>query len=98
MMGVQGVMSRISELKTELGLNPPAPNTEFATALSDAKGAKGAKSAGGVTGQSVVEAAKKYLGTPYVFGGTDPAKGLDCSALVQRAYRDLGIALPRTSG
>jgi hypothetical protein len=106
-------MSRISELKTELGLNPPAPNTEFATALSDAKSAKstksalgafgttgttGTKGAGGVTGQSVVEAAKKYLGTPYAFGSTDPDKGLDCSALVQRAYRDLGIALPRTSG
>jgi soluble lytic murein transglycosylase-like protein len=45
----------------------------------------------------VVDAAKKYLGTPYVFGGTDPAKGLDCSALVQRAYQDLGIDLPRSS-
>nr|BFE67558.1 hypothetical protein GCM10020092_008590 [Actinoplanes digitatis] len=50
-----------------------------------------------MTGQAVVDAAKKYLGTPYVFGGTDPAKGLDCSALVQRAYKDLGIDLPRTA-
>jgi peptidoglycan DL-endopeptidase CwlO len=45
----------------------------------------------------VVAAAKKYLGTKYVFGSSDPGKGLDCSALVQRAYRDLGIELPRNS-
>ncbi|GAA3335648.1 hypothetical protein GCM10020358_04740 [Amorphoplanes nipponensis] len=94
MIGVQGVMSRISELKSQLGLTPAAPNATFATALSDATGPTGASR---VTGQSVADAAKKYLGTPYAFGGTDPARGLDCSALVQRAYQDLGIDLPRTS-
>lgn len=30
-------------------------------------------------------------------GWTDPAKGLDCSGFVQRAYADLGIALPRVA-
>src|SRR4051812_28067918 len=95
MMGVQGVMSRISELKTQLGIAPATPNATFATALSDATSTKAATS--GVTGQSVVDAAKKYLGTPYAFGSTNAAKGLDCSALVQKAYQDLGIDLPRTS-
>jgi peptidoglycan DL-endopeptidase CwlO len=95
MMGVQGVMSRIAELKTQLGMPVATSGTAFATALTEAGGKTGA--ATGVTGQAVVDAAKKYLGTPYVFGGTDPAKGLDCSALVQRAYKDLGIDLPRTS-
>lgn len=95
MIGVQGVISRISELKTQLGIAPATPSATFASALSKATGTKGAA---GVTGQSVVDSAKKYLGTPYVFGSTDPAKGLDCSALVQKAYRDLGIDLPRGSG
>jgi hypothetical protein len=95
-------MSRITELKSQLGLNPAgpgpaAPSETFATALSAAKGTKGATSTPGVTGQAVVDAAKKYLGTPYKFGSNDPANGLDCSGLVQKAYRDLGIDLPHSS-
>ncbi|GGQ42242.1 transglycosylase SLT domain-containing protein [Couchioplanes azureus] len=102
MMGVQGVLSRISELQSHLGIAPAATGTvaasgtSFAGALASATGTT-ATAGTGVTGQAVVDAAKKYLGTPYVFGSTDPSKGLDCSALVQRAYKDLGIDLPRTS-
>jgi peptidoglycan DL-endopeptidase CwlO len=103
--GVQGVMSRISELNRQLGLTPPETTTSadattgtaktaFASALAKAAGGTGGSA---VTGDQIVESAKKYLGTPYVFGGTDPAKGLDCSALVQRAYRDMGVELPRNS-
>jgi len=59
-------------------------------------GSTGATS-GAVSGDQVVADARKYLGVPYVWGGTDPAKGLDCSGLVQRVYKDLGIELPRVS-
>ncbi|WP_328462723.1 transglycosylase SLT domain-containing protein [Actinoplanes sp. NBC_00393] len=102
-LGVSGVLSRISELQDQLGLNPaPAAatsGTKFASALADATRTGSALSGTvGPNGDDVVAAAKKYLGTPYVFGSTDPAKGLDCSALVQRAYQDLGVELPRTSG
>lgn len=51
----------------------------------------------GVTGDDVVAAARKYLGVPYLWGGTDPAQGLDCSGLVERTYADLGVDLPRVS-
>src|SRR5207237_773334 len=44
-----------------------------------------------------VEMARRYLGVPYVFGGTNPAVGLDCSGLVQLVYRQVGIPLPRTA-
>jgi cell wall-associated NlpC family hydrolase len=49
------------------------------------------------TGTAIVTAAAKYLGVPYQWGGTDPSTGLDCSGLVQRAFADLGVRLPRTT-
>ncbi|WP_156023150.1 C40 family peptidase [Terracoccus sp. 273MFTsu3.1] len=55
----------------------------------------GAASGGGVSGEQVATAAKRYVGVPYVWGGTDPAKGMDCSGFVQRVFKDVGIELPR---
>jgi cell wall-associated NlpC family hydrolase len=51
----------------------------------------------GPTSADVIAEAKKYLGVPYVWGGTDPQRGLDCSGLVQLVYGNLGIDLPRVS-
>ena len=48
----------------------------------------------GATGSDVVEDAKKYLGVPYVFGGTTRS-GMDCSGLVQTVFKDLGVTVPR---
>jgi hypothetical protein len=45
----------------------------------------------------VVAEARKYLGVPYLWGGTDPATGLDCSGFVQLVYGNLGVDLPRVS-
>jgi peptidoglycan DL-endopeptidase CwlO len=53
-------------------------------------------SSGGVTGSDVVAEAERFEGTPYVWGGTSPS-GFDCSGLVQYAYGQLGVSLPRTS-
>ena len=112
MMGVSGVLSRIAELQTQLGIAPAATSTttdlrtagKSGTAASDnatfaaaLAAATGKAASTGPTGNDVVTSAKKYLGTRYVFGSTDPAKGLDCSGLVQRAYQDLGVDLPRNS-
>lgn len=47
-------------------------------------------------GQAAVDAALGQLGTPYVWGGTQPG-GFDCSGLVQWAYRQAGVELPRTA-
>jgi cell wall-associated NlpC family hydrolase len=48
----------------------------------------------GASGDDVVADAKKYLGVPYVFGGTTTA-GMDCSGLVQTVFKDLGVKMPR---
>lgn len=46
---------------------------------------------------AAVAEAKKYLGTPYKWGGSSPSTGFDCSGLVQWAYAKAGIQIPRTS-
>jgi cell wall-associated NlpC family hydrolase len=44
-----------------------------------------------------VRAALSRLGLPYVWGGTDPNRGMDCSGLTQWAYGQAGIKIPRTA-
>ena len=46
----------------------------------------------------IVSAAWSQIGVPYVWGGSTPGVGLDCSGLVQWCYRQAGISIPRTSG
>lgn len=45
---------------------------------------------------SVVNLALEAMGTPYRWGGSD-GNGFDCSGLIQYAYGEQGIALPRRS-
>jgi cell wall-associated NlpC family hydrolase len=70
------------------GVAPAAPATSV-----DA-GAGTVATGSGATGDDVVADAKKYLGVPYVFGGTTTA-GMDCSGLVQTVFKDLGVTMPR---
>lgn len=48
--------------------------------------------------QMIVNAAYSQQGVPYVWGGTSPGSGLDCSGLVQYCHRVAGISIGRTSG
>lgn len=45
---------------------------------------------------TIVSIAKKYLGSPYVFGGASPA-GFDCSGFTQFVFAHVGISLPHSS-
>lgn len=49
------------------------------------------------TAQAIVSAAYSQLGVPYVWGGTTPGVGLDCSGLTQYCHRVAGISIGRTS-
>lgn len=46
--------------------------------------------------EDIIEYAKKFLGTPYVYGGSTP-KGFDCSGYVRYVMDNFGIELTRTS-
>lgn len=45
----------------------------------------------------LVKTARRFIGVPYRWGGTDQAKGFDCSGLTMVCYRLNGLNLPRVS-
>ena len=45
----------------------------------------------------VLQYAKKFLGNPYVWGGTSLTNGCDCSGFAQQIFANFGYTLPRTS-
>jgi cell wall-associated NlpC family hydrolase len=45
---------------------------------------------------NLTRSAMRFLGTPYVFGGSRPG-GFDCSGYVQHVFAMLGMHLPRTA-
>ncbi len=53
--------------------------------------------AGTVSSGDAISTAKQFLGRPYVWGGSNPSTGFDCSGLVQWSYKQAGVSLPRTA-
>lgn len=45
---------------------------------------------------NIISTAKKFIGTPYVYGGESP-KGFDCSGYLQYVFKKNNIDLPRTA-
>jgi cell wall-associated NlpC family hydrolase len=77
-----------------LGLQAPGattalvPTTATTTTTLPAPSTRGGQALG---------VARQYLGTPYRWGGESPATGFDCSGLMQYAYKQLGVDIPRVS-
>ena len=51
---------------------------------------------GRVEGSDIVRAARRYIGVPYVLGGSTPA-AFDCSGFVRYVFAEFGVAMPRTA-
>ncbi|WP_104105558.1 transglycosylase SLT domain-containing protein [Nocardioides sp. 616] len=101
---IQGQLGLLSPSRTSTSTSTAfadvlgtATTSTDSIAAAPAVGYASPTTGGTADGAAVVEEAKKYLGLPYVWGGTDPTKGLDCSGLVQVVYKNLGYDLPRVS-
>lgn len=47
--------------------------------------------------QQVIDIARSFVGSRYSWGGANPATGFDCSGLLQYAFKQIGIDIPRTA-
>ncbi len=48
-------------------------------------------------GEQIVAFAKQFIGTPYVYGGTNLSSGVDCSGFIYSVFKNFGITLNRVS-
>jgi hypothetical protein len=101
--GVTQVQARISEIQSRFLYSARSTGSADWASAAAAAGlnSTSATSSGSSTAtaseSAVVAEAQKYIGVPYLWGGTDPSKGLDCSGFTQLVYGNLGVDLPRTS-
>ena len=76
---------QVVETPVQTPVSQPAVSQPTATAYNAA------------SGQAIVNTAMQYIGTPYVWAGTSPEEGFDCSGLVYYVYGQNGYSLNRVA-
>ena len=79
------------------GSGSGAAATDAANQAAGNVGPVGGTGSGDAQQMAAVQAAVSQLGVPYVFGGEEPGVGFDCSGLVQWAWGQAGVSIPRTT-
>lgn len=54
-------------------------------------------SSGSASGKEIASYACKFVGNPYVYGGTSLTNGADCSGFTMSVYKAFGYSIPRSS-
>ncbi len=90
-------VSSLGSVSTGDDLTASALEPEFVSLASSSAGSAGSVGASSTaSGSAIVSEASKFLGVPYLWGGSSPS-GFDCSGLVQYVFAQLGVELPRGS-
>jgi len=79
------------------GASSGAAATNAANVVANYVGPVGGTGSGDGQQTAAVQAAVSQLGVPYVFGGEQEGVGFDCSGLVQWAWAQAGVSIPRTT-
>ncbi len=82
------------------GSSSAAAATDAANGAAGSSGYQGeiaGSTQGDAAQMAAVQAAVSQLGVPYVFGGESAGNGFDCSGLVQWAWAQAGVSIPRTT-
>ena len=90
------VTSRSSGIRQEEAVSSDTSSESAETSTVSNTISTNSSSAVATTGSAVVEKAKAYLGSKYVYGGTSPS-GFDCSGFTYYIYKQFGITLNRTA-
>jgi peptidoglycan DL-endopeptidase CwlO len=79
------------------GSSSGAAATTAANQADAPSGPVGGTGSGTAQQMAAVQAAESQLGVNYVWGGDSPSTGFDCSGLVQWAWGQAGVTIPRTT-
>lgn len=94
--GQQGVHD-LTDFYSTLGQAIQAKNAPTAPLVAQPDQAVPVKPQTLATGHTAVSYAKSQLGVPYEWGGETAGKGFDCSGLLQAAWKNAGVNIPRTT-
>ena len=90
-----GASSGLGPTQAELAALPLPDPEAFGEGVAVALPDGSTVTAPNAVAADAVRHALTQLGVPYVWGGTTPGVGLDCSGLTQWAYHQAGLDLPR---